>query len=188
MDLPWFSSGGLHWCAYEPSGWDALRHCQCEGLYDAWAVWLNKGRVDGGIDTMLTVFFLWHCLNQISQTQNNVQPPRHLTWLTKACAKKYNNPPPNTLETPICKSCPGEAHNPLECVKDIQRQCPQLPAVSGLPFRIGQLPRINNAPTQRGPCPQPAPQNLSNKQLCHWAFISAHQLQHRKDANLKFAG
>ncbi|PLW34382.1 hypothetical protein PCANC_21705 [Puccinia coronata f. sp. avenae] len=106
----------------------------------------------------------------------------------QACAKKYLNPPPNTLETPICKSCPGEAHDPLECVKDIQRRCPRLPAVSGLPFRIGQSPLIKNAPTTCAPCPQPAPENLSNKQLRHRAFKSAQQLQHRKDANLKFAG
>ncbi|PLW23140.1 hypothetical protein PCANC_25597, partial [Puccinia coronata f. sp. avenae] len=106
-------------------------------------------------------------LNQVTQTQNDVQPPRRLIQLTKAYTKKYLNPPPNTLKTPICKSCPGEAHDPLE---------------------IGQSPLINNPPTTCAPCPQPAPQNLSNKQLRHQAFKSAQQLQHRKDANLKFAG
>ncbi|PLW17158.1 hypothetical protein PCANC_11807 [Puccinia coronata f. sp. avenae] len=127
-------------------------------------------------------------LNQVTQTQNDVKPPRRLIQLTKACAKKYLNPPPNTLETPICKSCPGEAHDPLECVKDIQRRCPRLPSVSGLPFRIGQSPLIKNAPTTCAPCPQPAPENLLNKLLRHRAFKSAQQLQHQNDANLKFAG
>ncbi|PLW34372.1 hypothetical protein PCANC_21697 [Puccinia coronata f. sp. avenae] len=106
-------------------------------------------------------------LNQVTQTQNNVQPPRRLIQLTEACTKKYLNPPPNTLETPICKSCPGEAHDPLE---------------------IGKSPLIKNAPTTCAPCPQPAPENLLNKQLRHRAFKSAQQLQHQKNANLKFAG
>ncbi|EFP79132.1 uncharacterized protein PGTG_05453 [Puccinia graminis f. sp. tritici CRL 75-36-700-3] len=90
---------------------------------------------------------------------------------------------PLASQTLVCNTCPGETHDPLECILNIQQRCLMLSQESGLQLSTSTALEIKDDPTGA-----PAPQPLSNRQQRFRAHKAEKQRQKRLASNVTYAG
>ncbi|EFP93696.1 uncharacterized protein PGTG_19665 [Puccinia graminis f. sp. tritici CRL 75-36-700-3] len=90
---------------------------------------------------------------------------------------------PLASQTLVCNTCPGETHDPLECILNIQQRCLMLSQESGLQLSTSTALEIKDDPMG-----VPAPQPLSNRQQRFRAHKAEKQRQKRLASNVTYAG
>ncbi|KNF06644.1 hypothetical protein PSTG_00518 [Puccinia striiformis f. sp. tritici PST-78] len=78
--------------------------------------------------------------------------------LSEASITKYTSGTPDSPQPLICKACPGESHEPLDCVRNIQRRCSTFNQEGVVTSRIGD---VNEAQLGSQDSPQPLVHNAS---------------------------